>query len=41
MLGTGEYVDLEREGRLVNMTIEHARTSAGIKELSLQELVAS
>jgi uncharacterized protein YuzE len=35
------YVDLDREGRLVSMTIEHARTSAGIKELSFQELVAS
>ena len=35
------YVDLDREGRLVSMTIEHARTSAGIKELSFQELGAS
>ena len=35
------YVDLDQEGRLVSMTIEHARTSAGIKELSFQELVAS
>ena len=35
------YVDLDREGRLVSMTIEHAQTSAGIKELSFQELVAS
>jgi len=35
------YVDLDRDGRLVNMTIEHARTSACIKELSFQELVAS
>lgn len=34
------YVDMDREGRLVSMTIEHARTSAGIKELSFQELVA-
>ena len=32
------YVDLDREGRLVNMTIEHARDSATIKELSFQEI---
>jgi len=35
------YVDLDREGRLVSMTIEHARTSAAIKELSFQELAVS
>jgi uncharacterized protein YuzE len=34
------YVDLDAAGRLVSMTIEHARTSAGIKELSFQELAA-
>lgn len=35
------YMDLDCDGRLVSMTIEHARTSAGIKEFSFQELVAS
>ena len=35
------YVDLDCDGRLVSMTIEHVRTSAGIKEFSFQELVAS
>lgn len=35
------YVDLDREGRLVSMTIEHARTAAGIKEFSFQELAAT
>ena len=33
-------VDLDAEGRLVSMTIEHAKTSASIKDFSFQELVA-
>ena len=32
------YVDMDRDGRLVSMTIEHAKTSARIKELSFQEV---
>ncbi len=32
------YVDMDEDGRLVSMTIEHAKTSAGIKELSFQEV---
>ena len=32
------YVDLDEKGRLVSMTIEHAKTSARIKELSFQEV---
>jgi uncharacterized protein YuzE len=32
------YVDLDENGNLVNMTIEHAKTAAGIKELSFIEI---
>ncbi len=32
------YVDLDHDGRLVSMTIEHAGTAARIKELSFQEI---
>jgi uncharacterized protein YuzE len=32
------YVDLDCDGHLVNMTIEHAHQSAAIKELSFQEI---
>jgi len=35
------YVDLDAEGRLVSMTIEHAKTSASIRDFSFQELAAS
>jgi uncharacterized protein YuzE len=33
------YVDLDRQGNLVNMTIEHARTNARLHEFSYQEVV--
>ncbi len=29
------YVDLDAEGRLVSMTIEHAKESAGFREVEL------
>ena len=32
------YVDLDREGNLVSMTIEHARTNARLQEFSYQEI---
>ena len=32
------YVDLDGEGHLVNMTIEHARSSAAIKDFSFEEV---
>ena len=32
------YVDMDEDGHLVSMTIEHAKTSARIKELSFQEV---
>jgi uncharacterized protein YuzE len=35
------YVDLDSHGRLVSMTIEHAKTSASIKDFSFQELATS
>jgi uncharacterized protein YuzE len=33
--------DLDRQGNLVSMTIEHARKNAGLHEFSFQEVVAS
>ncbi|MBI3014184.1 MAG: DUF2283 domain-containing protein [Candidatus Tectomicrobia bacterium] len=33
------YVDLDREGNLVSMTIEHARANARLQEFSYQEVV--
>jgi uncharacterized protein YuzE len=33
------YVDLERRGNLVSITIEHARTNARLPEVSYQEVV--
>lgn len=33
------YVDLDRQGNLVNMTIEHARTNARLPEVSYQEVL--
>jgi uncharacterized protein YuzE len=32
------YVDLDPNGNLVSMTIEHAQTAAAIKEFSFQEI---
>jgi uncharacterized protein YuzE len=32
------YVDLDKRGNLVSMTIEHARTNAGLQEFSYQEI---
>ena len=34
------YVDLDKNGNLVNMTIEHAKTNAGLNEFSYQEMIA-
>ena len=34
------YVDLDRDGNLVSMTIEHARTGARLQEFSYQEVTA-
>ncbi len=32
------YVDLDRSGNVVNMTIEHAKTNANLWEFSYQEM---
>ncbi len=32
------YVDLDSQGNLVSMTIEHARTNARLQEFSYQEV---
>lgn len=34
------YVDLDEEGNLVSMTIEHAKSNAGLREFSFQEVTA-
>jgi uncharacterized protein YuzE len=33
------YVDLDENGNLVSMTIEHAKANAGLWEFSFQEMV--
>lgn len=33
------YIDLDGQGNLVSMTIEHARTNARLQEFSFQEIV--
>ncbi len=38
-IGEYVYVDLDHQGNLVSMTIEHARTNARLPELSYQEVV--
>ena len=32
------YVDLDKSGNVVNMTIEHAKDNAGLSEFSYQEM---
>ncbi|MFP4459461.1 MAG: DUF2283 domain-containing protein [Candidatus Zixiibacteriota bacterium] len=32
------YIDLDENGNLVNMTIEHAKANAGLNEFSYEEL---
>ena len=32
------YIDLDKNGNLVSMTIEHAKEHAGIQEFSYQEI---
>lgn len=33
------YADLDNQGNLVNMTVEHARKNARLQEFSFQEVV--
>ena len=39
-IGENIYVDLDRDGNLVSMTIEHARSNARLQEFSYQEVVS-
>ncbi|MFA6009495.1 MAG: DUF2283 domain-containing protein [Desulfobacteraceae bacterium] len=32
------YIDIDEKGNIVSMTIEHAKTNAGLKEFSYQEM---
>ncbi|MBC8184713.1 DUF2283 domain-containing protein [candidate division KSB1 bacterium] len=32
------YVDLDKKGNLISMTIEHAKVNAGLQEFSYQEM---
>ena len=34
------YVDIDKDGNLVNMTIEHAKANAGMREFSFMEMTA-
>ncbi len=34
------YIDLDEEGRLVSMTIEHASSSADMREMAFQRVTA-
>ena len=33
------YIDLDRQGNLVSMTIEHAKVNTGLWEFSYQEMI--
>jgi len=34
------YIDIDRNGNLINMTIEHAKANAGLWEFSYQEMTS-
>ncbi|MFH0959294.1 MAG: DUF2283 domain-containing protein [Pseudomonadota bacterium] len=34
------YVDIDKDGNLVSMTIEHAKANAGMREFSFMEMTA-
>lgn len=34
------YIDLDAEGNLVSMTVEHAKSNAGLTEFSYQEVIS-
>ena len=38
-VGENIYLDLDRNGNLVSMTIEHARSNARLQEFSYQEIM--
>ncbi len=33
------YIDVDEKGNIVNMTIEHAKENAGLREFSYQEMI--
>ena len=33
------YIDIDEKGNIVNVTIEHAKENAGLREFSYQEMV--
>ena len=35
------YIDVDKQGNIVNMTIEHAKNNAGLKEFSYQEMTTN
>lgn len=39
-IGENIYVDLDSDGNLVSMTIEHARSNARFQEFSYQEVLS-
>lgn len=38
-IGENIFLDLDRNGNLVSMTIEHARSNARLQEFSYQEII--
>ena len=38
-IGENLYLDLDKDGNLVSMTIEHARSNARLQEFSYQEIM--
>ncbi|MGB9498077.1 MAG: DUF2283 domain-containing protein [Dissulfuribacterales bacterium] len=38
-IGEDIYIDLDQHGNLVNITVEHAKAKAGLREFSYQEMV--
>ena len=38
-IGENIYIDVDKQGQIVSMTIEHAINNAGIREFSYQEIL--
>ncbi len=39
-IGESVYVDIDKDGNLVSMTIEHAKVNGGMREFSFLEMTA-
>lgn len=37
-IGENIYIDVDEQGNIVSMTIEHAKANAGLREFSYQEV---